>query len=168
MSAVFSFADRIVGLVCKWGVIGCLLGLFFLLLIAVIVRLVPVISISGYDEIVEWLFAWLTFLGALALWREGSLYRVNLIADAAAAPLRRAIGMLSQALMLLVALVMTVKGYEFLRDAGETTPFLGMDKGYWYVVVPLTGAIMAIYSTVGLWHAAWDRLPAGDGGSIVG
>src|SRR5690606_35200894 len=84
MLAVLQRTDRIIGFICKWGVIGCLLGLFFLLPLAVVVRIVPFVAISGYDEIVELLFAWLTFLGALALWREGALYRVVVIESALA------------------------------------------------------------------------------------
>jgi TRAP-type C4-dicarboxylate transport system permease small subunit len=145
--------DGVIAFLCKWGVIGCLVGLFFLLLTAVIVRLVPIVTISGYDEVVEWLFAWLVFLGALALWREGALYRVVLIELSVSPLLRQGIIVGSQLLMLLFALVLTIKGYEYLRDAGEATPFLGIDKSFWYVVMPGVGALMTIYSAVGLWRA---------------
>src|SRR5690606_4531332 len=113
MRSVLQRIDQVVGAVCKWGVIGCLLGLFFLLLLAVIVRLVPFVTISGYDEIVELLFAWMTFLGALALWREGALYRVTVIESAIGASVPRLLPILIQALMLIFALVMAIKGYEF-------------------------------------------------------
>jgi len=168
MRSVLQRIDQVVGAVSKWGVIGCLLGLFFLLLLAVIVRLVPFVTISGYDEIVELLFAWMTFLGALALWREGALYRVTVIESAIGASVPRLLPILIQALMLIFALVMAIKGYEFLRDAGETTPFLGIDKGYWYLAVPATGAIMAIYSAAGLWRAIRGERALGDGGPILG
>lgn len=160
--------DRAIALICKWGVIGSLLGLFFLLFAGVVVRLIPMLSISGYDEIIELLFAWMVFLGALALWREGALYRVVLLEQSVSEPIRRAIAVLSQALMLLFALVMTIKGYEFLREAGEITPFLGIDKGYWYLAVPTTGALMAIYSAVGLWKALRGERVGGEGGTILG
>lgn len=168
MLAVLQRTDRIIGFICKWGVIGCLLGLFFLLLLAVVVRIVPFVAISGYDEIVELLFAWLTFLGALALWREGALYRVVVIESALAPSARRLIAIGTQTLMLLFALTMVIKGYEFLRDAGETTPFLGLNKAYWYLAVPATGLIMAIYSSVGLWRAARGELALADEGSKLG
>ena len=168
IASFMSTIDRAVGAICKWGVIGCLLGLFFLLLLAVIVRLVPVLSISGYDEVVEWLFAWLTFLGALALWREGTLYRVVLIELAVPTPFRRLLAVTNQLLMLAFALIVTIKGYEFLRDAGETTPFLGIDKAYWYAALPVTGAIMTLYSIAGLWRAARGSDPLATGGTIIG
>jgi TRAP-type C4-dicarboxylate transport system permease small subunit len=150
--SVLEAIDRAIALICKCGVIFCLLALFFLLFTAVVVRMVPVLGISGYDEVVEWLFVWLTFLGAVALWREGALYRVVLIELAVPRWGKIALGLLAQLCMLLFALVLTIKGYEFLRYAGETTPFLRIDKGYWYAALPVTGTVMVAYSVAGLWR----------------
>lgn len=159
--------DRLVGAICKWGVVTALVALFVLLLLAVVVRIAPIVPISGYDEVVEWLFAWLTFLGALALWREGALYRVTLV-DAMPMLARRVVEFAIQSLMLLFAVVLMVYGVEFLRIAGETTPFLGLDKSWWYAAVPVTGAFMAIYSLVGLWRAVTGRMLAPDTGPMLG
>ena len=50
------------------------------------------------------------------------------------------------------ALVLVVYGREFMAMAGETTPFLRLDKGWWYAAIPVTGALMAIYSLVWIWR----------------
>lgn len=168
MIAALRALDHLVGQVCKWGAIACLSGLFVLLLVAVVVRMVPALSFSGYDEIVELLFAWLVFLGALALWREGALYRVTVIEDALPRVARRVVVLFTRALMLMVALVMTVMGHAFMRDAGEITPFLGLDKTYWYVAVPLTGAIMSVYGIAGLWRALRGVEDKAGSGTIIG
>jgi TRAP-type C4-dicarboxylate transport system permease small subunit len=160
--------DRLVGRTCKWGSIACLLGLFTLLLVAVIVRKVPALSFSGYDEIIELLFAWLVFLGALALWREGALYRVTVIEAALPKLARRVVAVFTRALMLMVALVMTVMGHAFVRDAGEITPFLGLDKTWWYIAVPLTGAIMSLYGIAGLWRALRGAADETTSNTIIG
>ncbi|WP_291299195.1 TRAP transporter small permease [Elioraea sp.] len=160
--------DHLVGQLCKWGAVTCLSGLFVLLLVAVIVRMVPALSFSGYDEIVELLFAWMVFLGALALWREGTLYRVTVIETALPLATRRMVRVFTRALMLMVALVMAVMGHAFVRDAGEITPFLGLDKTYWYVAVPLTGAIMSVYAIAGLWRALRGIEDEAGGGTIIG
>lgn len=168
MMRVLRALDALIGLACTWGTITCLCGLFLMLLTAVTVRLLPWISLSGYDEIVELLFAWLTFLGALALWREGALYRVTVIEAALPLLPRRALGVCMRALMLGFALVMAVKGYVSVRDAGEITPFLGLDKTYWHMAVPLTGAIMALYAAAGLWRALRARDDDAAGNTIIG
>ncbi len=167
MTSVLRAIDRAIGAVCKWGVIGALLGLFFLLLLGVVIRIVPVLPISGYDEVVELFVVWMTMLGAVALWREGGLYRVVVIEEMTPPPVRRAITLLHHVLMLAFALVLLVKGMEFVRDAGETTPFLGIDKTYWYLALPVPGALMAIYSIVHLWRTLRGRDTLAHGGSIV-
>jgi TRAP-type C4-dicarboxylate transport system permease small subunit len=168
ITRIFAAADRAVAAVCKWGVILCLSALFFLLLLAVLVRMVPVLAIAGYDEVIELLFAWLTFLGALALWREGTLYRVVLAEQAAPPCVRQVIEFTIHVLMLVFALVLALKGYEFLRDAGEITPFLGADKAYWYAALPVCGAIMAVYSVSGLWRVVRKQPSLGSAETITG
>lgn len=158
MKLLIDRADRLVGLICRWGVIACVVGLFLLLALGVVTRIVPLVSVAGYDEIIEFLFAWLTFLGALALWRENALYRVMIIETNAPPALRRVIAVMTQALMLFFALTLAIKGHEFLLYAGERTPFLGADKTWWYLSVPLAGALMSLYSAIGLVRALSGQL----------
>ncbi|ORE91351.1 putative transporter [Stappia sp. 22II-S9-Z10] len=150
MIRVLKAADRAVAFVCRWGVTAALVGLFLLLLAGVITRSVPVVSITGSDEIVELLFAWLTFLGAVALWREGALYNVTLVLVSVPAKVRHGIEIGIKFLMLMVALVLLIKGYAFMAGSGETTPFLRLDKAWWYASIPVCGALMCAYSVAGL------------------
>jgi len=46
---------------------------------SVVVRFLPFVSMGWADEIVELAFAWLVFLGAAALWRNRSHFRVDLL-----------------------------------------------------------------------------------------
>jgi TRAP-type C4-dicarboxylate transport system permease small subunit len=149
--------DRAVASGCRWVVIGTFSGLFVLLSLGIVQRLVPGIPLSGYDEIVELLFAWMTFSGAVALWREGVLYRVDLLDRLVTGPAGHALAALVQAAMLGIALLLAVKGTEFLLQSNETTPFLQLVKGYWYATIPLAGAIMTVYSIKGLWDALRGR-----------
>ena len=161
-------ADDLVGFICKWGVIGCLLGLFFLLLIAVIVRMVPVLAISGYDEVVEWLFAWMTFLGALALWREGSLYRVVMLEHLLPPLGQRILEVVINLAMLAFALTLAVYGFDFMRMSGETTPFLRLEKGWWYAAIPVCASVMALYSLVWLWRVVRGKAALDSTATLIG
>lgn len=165
--AALRLADALVAGLCRWGVVGGLLGLFALLLLAVVVRFAPFFPISGYDELVELLVVWLTMLGAVALWREGALYRVTLVEAALPPRLRRAVLVAQQLLMLAFALLLLVWGLEFLLLAGETTPFLGADKSWWYAALPGPGVLMVAYSLAGLWRAWNGRAAPGEAGSMV-
>jgi TRAP-type C4-dicarboxylate transport system permease small subunit len=154
MLATLRLADRLVGAVCKYGAIACLLGLFVLLGGAIILRLLPLFTIQGYDEIVELLFIWLVMLTSLALWREGSLYRVVLVEDLLPPLARRGLEIAINLAMFGFALTLVVYGREFMAMSGETTPYLRLDKGWWYAAIPVCAALMALYSLVWLWRIA--------------
>jgi TRAP-type C4-dicarboxylate transport system permease small subunit len=153
VTGVFRRLDLAVAQACRWGVIGCFLGLFVLLWLGILQRIFPLMKVPGYDELVELLFAWMTFLGALALWREGSLYRVEALERALGPDGRRALQVLVHAVMLAIALILSYAGWDFLRQSGETTPFLQIDKMWWHAAIPVCGAFMALYSAVALWRA---------------
>jgi TRAP-type C4-dicarboxylate transport system permease small subunit len=59
--------------------------------------------------------------------------------------------------MLAFALVLVVYGWDFMLRSGETTPFLRLDRSYWYASIPFCGALMAAYSIVWIWRIASGR-----------
>lgn len=150
MMTLLTAADRLIAALCKAGAVACMLGLFVLLALAIVLRLLPLFTIQGYDEIVELLFIWLVMLTSLALWREGMLYRVVLFEELMPRAARRVVEIFINLAMLAFALVLLVYGIDFLRMAGETTPYLRLDKGWWYGAIPGCAALMAIYSIVWL------------------
>lgn len=167
--AMLAALDRAVGHICRWGVVLAMLGLFSLLLLGVIGRSVPLLSISGYDEIVELLVVWLTMLGAVALWREGALYRVASLEAALPPGLRRTLALLQQVIMLGFALILAWWGTVFLVDSAEVAPFLGLDRAWWYAALPAAGVPMALYSLGGLWRIlrGHRRTAFAESGSLV-
>lgn len=152
MMAVLRRLDQVVFLACKYGALACFLALFVLLGLAIILRLVPLFTIAGYDEIVEWLFIWLVMLTSLALWREGSLYRVVMFEDLLPAGGRKILEIAINLAMLAFAATLAVYGFDFMQMSGETTPFLRLDKAWWYAAIPLCSALMALYSLAWLWR----------------
>jgi TRAP-type C4-dicarboxylate transport system permease small subunit len=151
--AALARADAAIALACRWVVVGGLLGLFVLLSLGIVQRIVPLFTMTGYDELVELLFAWLTFAGSVALWREGALYRVD-IADRVLGPrARQALAVLTHVAMLAIAVMLTLVGWDFVRQSGETTPFLQIDKAWWYAAIPVCGMLMAAYSVAATWRA---------------
>jgi TRAP-type C4-dicarboxylate transport system permease small subunit len=149
--------DRAVGAFCKWAAIVCFVTLFSLLSLSVIARNVTTVTIPGYDEIVELLFIWITFLTSLALWREGALYRVVLFEDVLPQTGQTVLEVFINLCMLVFALVLVVYGWDFMLQSGETTPFLRLDRSYWYASIPLCGVPMAVYSIVWIWRIASGR-----------
>jgi TRAP-type C4-dicarboxylate transport system permease small subunit len=151
--------DRAVFQAIRWGAIASLLAILLLLSLGVFVRAVPVFSMSGYDEIIELLMAWMTFLGAAALWREGALFRVELLELVLAPRWARWTTRLVKLVMLAFAVTLLVQGWEFTAGSLETVPFLAVSKQGWYAAMPVAGLLMTIYAVVGLLN---DR-PLGGG-----
>lgn len=160
--------DRLLAMTCRWIVIGCMLGLFALLALGVIQRGLPLFTITGYDELVELLFGWMVFVGALALWREGTLYRVDMLERALPRGARLALAAVIHLSMLAVAAMLALKGWDFLRMAGETTPYLQIDKSYWYAAIPVCGAIASLYSLAALWRTLRGQIDDDAGITTLG
>jgi len=131
-------------------VIAALAITLALITLGVIARAVPVFSMSGYDEVIEWLIAWMTFAGTIALWRQGLLFRIDLISMLPSPVAVKWINVLTQVLMLVFAVVFTWKGWDFAVDSVETMPFLFVSKTAWYASMPVCGLFMVIYAISGL------------------
>ena len=121
--------------------------------LGILQRMIPWMKVPGYDELIELLFIWMTFIGALALWREGTLYRVYAFERVLQGRARQALAVATHLAMLALAVILSYAGWDFLRQSGETTPFLQIDKAYWYAAIPVCGTLMAVYSIAALWRA---------------
>jgi TRAP-type C4-dicarboxylate transport system permease small subunit len=150
MIRLLTALDRLVGQLLQWLVVAALAGVLVLVTLGILARSLPVLSVSGYDEVIELLVAWMTFAGGVALWREGTLFRVDLLGSLLPRPLGRGLTVVMRALMLIFALVFSLEGWRFTAGAIETTPFLLVSKRLWYAAMPASGLLMTIYALVDL------------------
>jgi TRAP-type C4-dicarboxylate transport system permease small subunit len=146
-SKTLSSIDRAVGAGMRTLCIVCIALLLILLSGNVLFRFVPIMSMGWYDEIVEMIFAWLVFIGAAALWRESSHFRVEWIylklKDRTAGNI---VGILIELLSLFFLIVMTYQGLRLTLLANDWTPILKLPKRIQYVDIPIAGGLMVIYS----------------------
>ena len=168
MTPVLRRLDQAVGLFCKYASIVAILALFVLLGLAIILRLVPLFTISGYDEVVEFLFIWLIVLTTVALWREGVLYRVSLFEHMLPLRGQLVLAIVVNLAMLGLALILVYYGWQFASSAGETTPFLRINKVYWYAALPVGGILMSIYSIAWLYRAIWLKQTLDQEQNLIG
>jgi TRAP-type C4-dicarboxylate transport system permease small subunit len=154
--ALFAQLDYLFGRLLRAFVIAAIALILILITLGVVARLVPVFSMSGYDEVIEWLVAWMTFAGTVALWREGTLFNIDIVSSLSSAWAVRLLNVAARLLMLLFAVVFTWKGYEFTAGTVETMPFLFVSKLPWYAAMPVCGAFMILYALIGLWRAIVD------------
>lgn len=130
--------------------IACLAMLFVLLFINVVARTFQLAGFAWFDEVVQGLFAWMVFIGAAALWRDHDHFQVTWLADALPPrPARLLRGMIS-VLSLGFLAAMTWYGLTLTLKARALTPILDLPTAYFYAAIPISGAIMFVYSLVDL------------------
>ncbi|RUT34549.1 TRAP transporter small permease [Arsenicitalea aurantiaca] len=168
MMRILGSIDRVIGFLCKYLSIAMLVALFILLGLSIILRLVPLFTISGYDEVVEFLFIWIIVLTTVALWREGGLYRVSLFENLLPQAGQLVLSVIINLAMLGFALMLAWYGWQFAANAGETTPFLRMNKVYWHAALPVGGILMSIYSVVWLWRVVAERRTLAQDNNLIG
>jgi TRAP-type C4-dicarboxylate transport system permease small subunit len=100
----------------------------------------------------------MTFLGAAALWRSRSQFRVDLLPNQMAG--RRSGQVLEIVLSLLSLaffLVFTYEGVVFTLRSPVPSPILGLPKTYWYMSMPIAGIIILVYTVRDLWQLIRGR-----------
>ena len=104
------------------------------------------------DEIIEFGFAWMVFLGAAALWRGRSHFRVDVLPARLAG---KTSGKLLEIFLNLSALaflfIFTYQGVLLAIQATDRSPILEFPRTLWYIVMPISGAIMIGYTLRDLW-----------------
>ena len=129
-----------------------MVGLLFFIAAGVFVRFVPISSMGWADEIIEFGFAWMVFLGAAALWRGRSHFRVDVLPARLAG---KTSGKLLEIFLNLSALaflfIFTYQGVLLAIQATDRSPILEFPRTLWYIVMPISGAIMIGYTLRDLW-----------------
>ena len=153
----------------KWGSMICLVSLALFVGAGVFVRFVPLSSMGWSDEIIEFCFAWMVFLGAAALWRERSHFRVEVLPmKLAGRRTGRILEIFLSLCALLFLLVFTYEGWLIAIRATDRSPILEFPRTLWYLSIPLSGAIMIGYTLRDLWkfirkRSSMDSNPSNDG-----
>lgn len=145
--------DAIVGKVLDTACLLFTAALFVLLVLKVFFRFVPVLSLfpsfstGAFDEIIEWLFAWLIMSGASLLCRSNEHFRVDLLQMKLGST---RIGQAIEAVVYVVALafyvLLFVYGLSLCSAAVQTTPLLRIQVRWFYLCMPFNAAIMCIYT----------------------
>jgi len=104
------------------------------------------------EELVSYLFAWMSLLGASLATSEREHMRIPLLADRAGPRMRKALLCLAEGVAFLFsAVILLWGGLRITRLAmGQQTSSLGAAVGVFYVVLPLCGALNLVYTALNL------------------
>ncbi|MCB2099965.1 MAG: TRAP transporter small permease subunit [Rhodobacterales bacterium] len=161
MGALLRNLDRILGAFLQWMCILCFLGLMGILSGVVLIRFWPVAKLSWSDEVIQFLMAWLVFLGAAALWRAKAHFRIEALLHVFETwrfgPL---IGLAIELVSVAFIILFTYYSYELTVAAHDVSPILSLPRHLWYAAMPFSGVIMVGYSLahgVGMVRRAFRR-----------
>lgn len=144
---IFKRAEQKLAQFMKWGSIVCLIGLLLFVSAGVFVRFVPVSSMGWADEIIEFAFAWMIFLGAAVLWRARTHFHVEVLPKRLAGkPSGRMLEILLCLCALVFLIVFTFEGGLIAIKATDRSPILELPRTLWYMILPISGAIMIGYT----------------------
>jgi TRAP-type C4-dicarboxylate transport system permease small subunit len=148
MMAVLKKADAVVGRILSALMIATTASLMLLVTFIVVIRLFSLGSAAWTDEVVEFFFGWLVFLGAAALWREKGHFAITMVPDLVLKTdrQRKILALITEFLCLPFLILFVYESYVLIDGASDTSPVFSISKAYWYVVMPISGVIMGAYS----------------------
>ncbi len=123
---------------------------FLTLLISanVFVRFVPIVSLHWFDEIIELLYAYLVFYGSAALWISREHFGVGDWIERRISDIRMryVYRMTIELLVLCFALLFFYYSLRLTLLARDVTNVFAIPKRVLYSCLPVSGAIMILYS----------------------
>jgi TRAP-type C4-dicarboxylate transport system permease small subunit len=114
----------------------------------VFVRFVPVVSLHWFDEIIELLYAYLVFYGAAALWISHEHFGVGDWIEKRIRDQRKryVYRLIIELLVLCFAVIFFYYSLRLTILARDVTNVFAIPKRVLYSCLPVSGAIMIIYS----------------------
>lgn len=105
------------------------------------------------EELVSYLFAWMTLLGASIVVGERGHMNIPILVERMSPSIRKALAIFAEVIAFLFAAVILVYGGIQITSLamGQMTSSLGVAVGVFYVVLPLSGVLNMIYAILNIW-----------------
>jgi TRAP-type C4-dicarboxylate transport system permease small subunit len=126
----------------------CCFSLLLLLLSGnVFVRHFPVAAFYWFDEVVEWTFAWMVFIGAAALWARDEHFKLEWINEKIkGTPAGHLVVAALELISLFFLVIFFCQALRLTMLARDWTPVFNVPRRYLYVCMPISGIIMVSYA----------------------
>ena len=111
------------------------------------------------EELVSYLFAWMSLLGASIVTSESGHMNIPVLVDRLNPQMRSYMRILHELIALLFSLAILVYGgWQISRLAmGQMTSSLGVPVGIFYFVMPLCGVLNTIYTIINIAEIAKNK-----------
>lgn len=146
--ALLARMDQALVVFLKWMCIVLFVAITFILTLNIIVRFFPFMSMHWFDEILELLYGALIFYGAAAVWINHGHFSVGdwISKHIHSIPVRIAYRFVVELASLIFIGIFLKYAFELTMNADEQTTVFLMSKKWLYACMPITAAIMVIYS----------------------
>lgn len=125
----------------------CFALLLLLLTGNIFVRNVPIMAFYWFDEVVEWVFAWMVFFGAAALWARDDHFKLEWLPTKLRGTRAGRLAVIGlEFLSFFFLLVFATQSLRLTVLAKDWTPFFNVSKRFLYICMPISGFIMLGYS----------------------
>jgi len=147
ISGFLSSCDRVLVFTLRTTCVLCFSLLLLLLAGNVFVRYFPVTAFYWFDEVVEWMFAWMVFFGAAALWARDEHFRLAWINEKLkGTPAGHLAAAALEVISLFFIFIFFYQALQLTMLARDWTPVFNVSRRCLYVCMPISGLIMVIYS----------------------
>ncbi len=157
--ALLKSIDGVLGKVMRWFCIANFLILMVMLALVVFVRFVRIdwftsstaviewFKLSWSDEIIEWLMTSLIFIAAADLWRQSDHFQIRAVADMLAGTLfGKIFTFVIEIFAASFIAAFTYYSFDLTMSVGRHSQILAWPMTWWYAPMPVSGAIMFVYS----------------------
>lgn len=127
---------------------------------------------SWSEELVSYLFAWMSLLGASLITSERGHMNIPVAVERMPLPAKKAFAILAELVGFLFSAVILVYGGVQITSLamGQMTSSLGVAIGVFYIVLPLSGALNMIYTAMNIrdiWTGTIPPLPVSEEDALV-
>ncbi len=107
---------------------------------------------SWSEELVSYLFAWMSLFGATLVVGERGHMNIPILVDKASEKVQKILAIVAEVIAMIFAIVILVYGGMQITTLamGQQTSSLGVAVGVFYVVMPIAGVLMAIYTVLNI------------------
>ena len=143
------------------AVIGLLIAtLVFSVALGVFYRYVLKDSLYWATEVPNVLLIWIVFLGSVVAFYEKRHIAFSVLAEALPAPLSRVVCIVAEIIVLGFFVIMLVYGWQIVTQAmNSLSDALKIPRGYFYLCLPVSAALMAACSVENLYRLVRHPLP---------
>lgn len=149
-------------------VLNALTGICFLAMVVftfsqVVMRYIFNSPLTWSDELVSYLFAWASLLGACLVTGERGHMNIPLLGQSlSGVGQKKALGIFCELVAFVFSIVILVYGgvQVYSLSLGQMTSSLGVTAAVFYVMLPVAGIVNALYAVLNINDIATGRLQA--------